>query len=455
MSPTSSMLAHREEATDAPAPPAPVGSADHYFSLTARGSSWSREILAGTSTFLALSYIVVVNPAILTQAGIPHQAAFFATALISGLATIVMGLWGRLPFAVAPGMEMNAIVAFSVVGTLHYTWSQALGMVFWSGVAMLAVSAFRLREFVIDAIPGLVRIALTASVGVFIGLIGLQISGIATTSGGHLSGIGSLASPPAYALYIGLAVALLLDRFGARPAAVLSSIAAAATYCSTANVASGTDGAATGGSFAALFKLDLGIITDPRAWSLILVLFALDFFGSIAKVVGLTTSTPLQRDGRVPGMPQALLTDAGATIAGAAVGSSSFVVFVESAVGIRAGARTGIAATVTGTLLLCCLILSPVLTYVPVQATTGTLVFVAIKMLISGLSPRTERFGVALVAVAIAVTIITLAIDQAMAAAFIVCLIADAYRRKRPHPVLIVATVLLTASAILQHIHQN
>jgi adenine/guanine/hypoxanthine permease len=130
-------------------------------------------------------------------------------------------------------------------------------------------------------------------------------------------------------------------------------------------------------------------------------------------------------------------------------------VFVESAVGIRAGARTGIAAIVTGTLLLCCLVLSPVLTYVPVQATTGTLVFVAVKMLTSGLPRRTERFGVALVAVAIAVTIITLAIDQAMAAALVVCVIADAYRRRRPHPVLIVATVLLIASTVLQHVHHS
>lgn len=431
------------------------GAVDRYFSLSARGSTWRREIVAGISTFLALSYIVVVNPAVLAQGGIPHSAAFVATAAVGGLATMAMGLWARLPFAVAPGMEMNAMVAFSVVGTLAYTWPQALGMVFWSGVAMLAVSLLRLRAAVINAIPPELRSALAAAVGAFIGLVGLQIAHLVRTSDGRLSGLGDWTGPPAVALYLGLAVALVLDRLGARAAAVLGGIAAAALYCAVAGLRAGAVHDGVHRSGAALFRFDLTVLTDPRAWSVILVLFALDFFGSIAKVVGLSAHTPLQDDqGRVPGMREALLVDAGATVAGSAVGSSSFVAFVESAVGIRAGARTGIAAVVTGLLLLSCLFLGPVLVHVPVEATTGALVFVALKMLITRGPGGTDRLGLTVTVTAVAVTVATLAIDQAMAAAFVVSVAAGIIGRRRPHPALWVTTLLLMAGVVLQYLHR-
>ncbi|MGW6873524.1 NCS2 family permease [Streptomyces xanthophaeus] len=431
------------------------GAVDRYFSLTARGSTWQREVFAGTSTFLALSYIVVVNPAILSEGGIPHAAAFFATAAVGGIATVAMGLWARLPFAVAPGMEMNAMIAFSVVGTLAYTWPEALGMVFWSGVAMLVVSVLRLREAVIDAIPAELRAALAASVGAFIGLVGLQIAHLVRTSDGRLSGFGDWTAPPAVALYIGLAVALVLDALGARAAAVLGGIAASALYCVLAGIHAAAAAGSVEGGGAALFRFDLGVIADPRAWGLILVLFALDFFGSIAKVVGLSANTPLQEaDGKVPGMRQALLVDAGATVAGSAAGSSSFVAFVESAVGIRAGARTGLAAVVTGLLLFSCLFLAPVLAHVPVEATTGALVFVAVKMLTARRPEASGRLGLAVTVTALAVTVVTLAIDQAMAAAFVVCALAGLSGRRRPRPALWVTTLLLVAAVALQYLNR-
>jgi AGZA family xanthine/uracil permease-like MFS transporter len=430
---------------------APISRYDRYFSLTARGSNLRREITAGVSTFLALSYIVVVNPAILGQAGIPPAAALLATALVGGLATIAMGVFARLPFAVAPGMEMNALVAVSVVGILGYTWQQALGMVFWSGVAMLVVSAFKLRQVVIDAIPGRARAALTAAVAVFIGLVGLQISGVLTSSDGHISGTGSLTSPGAWALYLGLATALAVDRLRWRAGAVIASVVVAALYCRLADVLSPSTGSADG-SWAALFRFDLAVALRPSAWSIILVLFALDFFGSIAKVVALTSGTPIQQDGSVPGMPQALLADASATMVGSSVGSSSFIVYVESAVGIRAGARTGIAAITTGLLLLCCLVLGPVLTYVPTQAVTGTLVFVALKMITHGVPRDSDPATLVVIATTMAVTLATLAIDQAMALAFALCVGIEVLRRRRPHPALVVATLLLFASAVLQRL---
>lgn len=198
--------------------------------------------------------------------------------------------------------------------------------------------------------------------GIFIGLIGLQIAGVVRTSDGRLSGFGDATSPSALAAYIGLGTALVLDRLGGRSFAALGGMGVAALYLAGRGVISDAGRFDKSAGLSALFHFDLGIVTDPRAWSVVLVLFALDFFGSIAKVVGLSNDNPLlDGAGRVPGMRQALLTDSGATMAGSAVGSSSFVVFVESAVSVRAGARTGIAAVVTGVLLLACLVLGPVL----------------------------------------------------------------------------------------------
>jgi AGZA family xanthine/uracil permease-like MFS transporter len=269
-----------------------------------------------------------------------------------------------------------------------------------------------------------------------------------------VSGLGDWSGPPAIALYTGLAVALVLDAVGARAAAVLGGIAAAALYCAFAGIRTEAVHDGVHGVGAALLRFDLTVIADPRAWSIVLVLFALDFFGSIAKVVGLSARTPLQDgNGQVPGMRQALFADAGANAAGSAAGSSSFVAFVESAVGIRAGARTGIEAIVTGLLLFSWLFSGPLLAHVPVEATTGALVFVAAKMLSAPRPGGADRLGLAVMVTAVAVTIATLAIDQAMAAAFIVSTAASALNRRRPHPALWVTTSVLTASVLLQYLN--
>lgn len=424
---------------------------DRYFGVTARGSTLPVEVLGGVSTFVALSYIVVVNPAILEQGGIPRESAFFATAVVGGLATIAMGLWARLPFAVAPGMEMNAFVAFSVIAGLGFSWQEALGLVFWSGVAMVVVTLLHLRERVIDAVPRQLHSGLATAVGVFIGLVGLQIAGIVTSSDGRVDGLGVFTSTAAILAYLGLAVALVVDRLGWRIAA-LASIAVSSVYAVVADV---PDPGGSGGAsdwFDALLELDLGAILSPRSWSIVLVLFALDFFGSVAKVLGLTARTTMVENGTVPGMPQALLVDGGATAAGAVVGSTSYVAYVESAVGIRAGARTGIAAIVVGVLLVACLGATPLLTYVPVQATTGALLYVAIKMLPTrqDLARMLRLEWVAVVAMAV-VTVATSAIDQAMLAGFGLFVVASLLKRDRPNPVLVATTLLLAVSVVLQY----
>jgi AGZA family xanthine/uracil permease-like MFS transporter len=416
---------------------------DRFFLVSQRKSRLPVEIVGGVSTFFALSYIVVVNPAILAAGGVPRGAAFFATAVVAGLASLVMGLWAKLPLAVAPGMEMNAFVAFTVVGVLGFTWQQALGLVFWSGVLMLVVSWLKLRDRVIAAIPPAVRTGLGFTVGLFIGLIGLQIADVLVGQDGRVVGVGSLTSPAALACFLGLAVALGLDRLRV-PGAVLISVLLATVFLLVVQPPGGAVEAVEGGWFSALGALDLGAIFNAQALAVVLILFALDFFGSVAKVIGLSTGTSIVADGSVPGMRQALLTDAGATVAGAAAGSTSFVAYVESAVGIRAGARTGLAACVVGVLMLASLASWPLLARIPTAATAGALLFVAIKMIPS----RTELRGLTSVGyleivAMVAIILTTSALDQALLGGLVVHLVAGAIQRRRPPWILVAATIVL------------
>ncbi|MFC9975602.1 solute carrier family 23 protein [Spirillospora sp. NPDC127200] len=426
-----------------------VGRLDRRFEITARGSSLRVEVLGGLSTFMAMSYIVVVNPAILAQGGFPWRSAFLATALVAGAATVAVGVWARLPFAVAPGMEINALVVFSVIAAHGFGWREALGLVLASGVLMLAVTALGWRSRIIAAVPPRVGTGLVVSVAVFIGMVALELSGL---DGLFERFPEALATPTALALYLGFGLACALTRFGIR-AAVLLSILASAVYCRLAGVS--TPPAPAGDWSAALFALNVTVLADPRAWGLVLVLFALDFFGSVAKLVGLSARTPIQRDGEVPGMRQALYVDGLATVGGAAVGSTSFVTFVESGAGIRAGARTGVASIVTGVLLMGCAAIGPVAGWVPAAAAAGALLFVAL-----GLVPRPSRTdalatgrlaAAAIVAVMGAVTAVTQALDQALLAGLALHLAAEAVRRRRPAPILLLITALLAASVAVQY----
>lgn len=422
------------------------GRVNSYFGVAAKDSTIRRELLAGASTFLAMSYIVVVNPAILVQGGIPWYAAFTTTALVGGLATVVMGLWARLPFAVAPGMEINALVVFSVIRGHGFSWQAALGLVFWSGVVMVAVTGLGWRHRVIQAIPAEIRSGLVLSIGVFIGTVGLKVGGLLD---GADSWPGALGSHAAIALYLGFAVACVLGALRVR-AAVLIAILAAAGYCAVVGLRPPKPPA--GSSTDALLRLDLGEVLRPAAWGVVLVLFALDFFGSVAKVVGLSSDTTIQENGTVPHIRRALYVDSIATIVGAGAGSTSFVTFVESSVGIRAGARTGLAAVTTGALLLCCLPLVGVIGWIPAVAASGALLFVAVGMLPKPAELRTARpQQLSIVAVMAVVTALTSALDRALLAGLLVHLGFALWQRRQPDPALVVITGLLSLSVVLQY----
>jgi adenine/guanine/hypoxanthine permease len=425
---------------------------DEFFGIQKKGTSIQVEVLAGLSTFLSLSYIFVVNPAILSQAGMDKSFVLFATIIASALATITMGLWPKLPFALAPGMELNAYVAFFAVGSLGLTWQEALGAVFWSGVIFILLTLLRVREKIIDAIPQRMKSALSLSVGVFLCLVALKVAGLLVYQGVQISGVGNFASREAYAFYLSLALILALERFRVR-GSVLISIIIAALFCHFIGVRNVDQQNAnlSRAMFAGLGKLDLAVITNPKAFSVILILFLIDFYGSIAKFIGLSANTNLFIAGRLPRLKEALLIDGAATVVGSTLGTSSIIVYVESAVGIGAGGRTGLTALVCGILMLACFVLTPILGWVPVVATTGALVFVGLKLCPSMQDLKTYAWVDLVVLLIMPLLVVaTFAIDRAMLAGFAVYILSDISSRRMPNPYLLASTILLGLGFVLQ-----
>lgn len=282
---------------------------DNYFFLTRRQTNLRTEILAGISTYLSLAYILIVNPAILSQAGMNTSAVFFATAVASGLSTLFMGLYARLPFALAPGLEMNGFVAFVVVGVLGLTWQQSLGAVFWSGVLCYVFSVLPIRERIVRTIPVGLQANLAVSVGVFVMVIGLFLAKIVFFENGQITSFGSLTSPEALSLYIGLFLCIVLDWSWLRtvegaprfpggslvPGCFLIAIIVAAVYCRANGIVEKNPATFSMDMFQAIFKMDLlGFFQHVQLWPTFLVLFMIDFYGSIGKFIGLTSATNLR-----------------------------------------------------------------------------------------------------------------------------------------------------------------
>ena len=425
---------------------------DNYFGITKSGSSFSTEIFAGVSTFLALSYIFVVNPAILGEAGINTSVAFFATIFGSVVATLLMGLWARLPFALAPGLEMNAYIAFVVVGTLGFTWQGALGAVFWVGVLTLILSFTPVRVGVIKAIPDKLKSGLGAAVGIFLVLIALKVSGILAYEGIQLSGIGLLTSNEAYVFYVGLAIVMLLRHFKIK-GAVLLSIVGASIFAHFIGVTNQIEPITYSSEmFSGVFAFDWKIIFDPKIWSVILVLFILDFYGPIAKFIGLTRNTSiLDENGELPRMKEGLAVDGAGTIIGAAVGTSNLITYVESAVGIGEGGRTGFVAVVIGILMSLFLFLVPLVNLVPVVATTGALLFVGFTLLPNRKELKTYTWiDIVAVALMVLTTIATFGLDKAMFAGFAAFLVLSFFsgKQKEINWHLFISTILLLLGII-------
>ena len=411
------------------------------------------ECLAGLSTFLSMAYIFVVNPAILGEGGINRSAALFATVLVSATATIVMGLWAKKPFALAPGLEINGYVVYALIIGMGISWQASLGAVFWSGILFLVLTITNVRQKIIEAIPNSLKTGLAASVGVFLIIIALRLSDILVYDKTNLSDFGNPIGYKGLILFTGLAIAVGLRFYRSRYFILISIvICSLLSHWLISGPASGSTVAVGQQMFSAAGRLDISAITDLKLIGPMITLFVLDFYGSIAKFIGLTKNTSIMKNGVFPNMKEALLIDGAATTAGACLGTTSIVAFVESGVGIGAGGRTGLTAVVCGFLMLLFIPLAPIVNFVPVIATTGALLWVGLEVMPKRAELRQlPPIELTSVLVMILITAFTFALDKAMLAGFGVYVVGMLLngKRKSVSVYLIISVIIILTSTLL------
>lgn len=358
-----------------------------YFKLQENATTLPTEIIAGISTFLATSYIIVVNPSILSKTGMPFPAVLTATIIVCFFSSFIMGIYAKSPIVVAPGMGLNAFFTYTAVTGMGVAWQTALGAVFWSGIFFLLLSVFNIRTYIVKAIPKPLRHAIAAGIGLFITLIGLANGGFIQKNEATIVTHAPL-TPIVLIFIIGLLVtAILLIRKikGAILIGIILTTLLSATlgrWWSAETTLVNFNGVFAAPDFSLLFKLDL---VGALKFSVLPVIFAFvftDLFDSLSTFVGLTDAANLyDENGDPKNIKRALITDALATTIAGIAGSSPGTAYIESAVGIEEGGRTGLTAIVASILFLPFLFLAPLLSMIPSIATAPALVLVGAFML--------------------------------------------------------------------------
>lgn len=347
-----------------------------------RAHMLSADVIGGLTTFVTMAYIVVVNPAILSTpgTGMPFPGAMTATVLIACSMTLLMGLYARLPFAVAPGMGLNAFFAFTIVLQGKVPWQTALGMVFWAGVLFLLVSATPLRERIAMAIPAPLRSAAAAGIGLLLTFIGLRNTGLIVGDPATLVRMGTLDHRAAF-LLLGILVAVALMRRN-NPLAFLAAIFSVTALAWVLGYAKPPDSIVSAPDFSSAFlKLDVGGALKLALLPSIVAILFTDLFDSLSTFIGVAGASGLtDPDGHPINLRRGLIVDAIATLGSGLAGTSPGTAYVESIAGIRMGARTGRASVVTALCFVPCFFLGPLAAAVPGYATAAVLVLVGVSM---------------------------------------------------------------------------
>lgn len=364
-----------------------MGFLEKWFGLEAQGTSLRTEVLAGFTTFLTMAYIVIVNPAILGQAGMPVAAVAAATCLAAGLGSILMGVIANYPIALAPGMGLNAYFTFTVVKGMGLPWETALGCVFLSGVAFLVLTVAGIRQLIVGAIPRPLFSAIAAGIGLFIAFIGLKEAGIIVADPATTVALGDLTRPTAILAILGLVVMGALMVWRVKGAILIGILVAAAAgwALGLAKVTPGDYGLAA--LTATALKLDVPAALRLNGGAgmaiaeVIFVFLFVDLFDNVGTLVAVTKKAGLvQPDGTIPRLNRILTADSIATIGGSLAGTSTVVSYIESASGVAAGGRTGLTAIVVGLLFLATLFFAPWVQAIPAAATAPALIIVGSMM---------------------------------------------------------------------------
>ena len=361
-----------------------LGAIRRYFDFDCHRTTFTREIIAGLTTFVTMSYIIAVNPAILRAAGIPADASLVATILTAMFGTLLMGLYARRPFAIAPYMGENAFIAFTVVRTLGYTWQAALAAVFVAGVILLLLTVLRLRQLLVEAVPAGLRYSFAVGIGLFLAFIGLNETGIVTLGVlGAPVRTGEMTSAPVLVAIFGfLLISVLMIR--RIPAAILIGILATTFLAYAVHVAPPP------GAWVSLppslapifFKLDFRTAATWGFFPVVLTIFIMAFVDTMGTLIGVSARAGFLDDkGNLPQIERPMAADALATTFAALVGTTTSGAFIESATGVEAGGRTGFTAIVTATCFAGTLFFAPFVSAIPAQAYGPALIIVGLLML--------------------------------------------------------------------------
>lgn len=358
---------------------------EKLFKLKERGTTVSKEIIAGITTFLAMAYILAVNPGMLGETGMGFGPVFTATAIASAIATLVMAFWANLPVALAPGMGLNAFFTYTVCFGMGCSWQLALTAVFVEGIIFIVLSIFGIREKIINAIPSGMKKAVAVGIGLFIALIGLANAGIVASDTGTIIGFVNfnMSSKTAIVAMLGLVITIVLYLLKV-PGAILLAIIATTIIGIPFGVTTIPENWKPFSLPAApLFcKFEWASVLSVKFFVIMFTFLFTDLFDTIGTLMGVTQQANLvDKDGNIPNAKAALMSDSIGTVVGACLGTSTVTSFVESSSGVAAGGRTGLTSVTTGVLFLLALFMTPIFALIPSAATAPALIFVGFLML--------------------------------------------------------------------------
>ncbi len=353
-----------------------------YFGINGENTTIKTEIIAGITTFLTMAYIIFVNPNVLADAGMDKGAVFVATCIAAAVGCFIMGIYARLPVALAPGMGLNAFFTYGVVLGMGYAWQTALGAVFLSGCIFVLLSLFKIREAIINAIPTSLKNGVVAGIGAFLAFIALQSAGIIVNHDATLVSLGDMTSFGPVMASLGFVVIIGLS-YKRVPGAVTIGILLVALISLLMGYTQFTGILSSPPSIApTLMQLDIAGAFDVGMISVIFAFLFVDLFDTAGTLIATTSQAKLtDKDGNIPNMGKALLADSTATVAGSLLGTSSTTSYIESISGIASGGRTGLMAVTVGVLFLFSIFFSPLAGMIPAYATAGAIFYVAVLMM--------------------------------------------------------------------------
>ncbi|WP_066631533.1 NCS2 family permease [Labilibacter marinus] len=359
---------------------------EKFFQLSKNKTNVRTEVIAGITTFMTMAYILAVNPDILSATGMDKGAIFTATALSAAVGTLVMALWAKLPFALAPGMGLNAFFAFGVCIGMGMSWQFALTAVFLEGILFILMTIFNIREVVINAIPNSIKNAISVGIGLFIAFIGMKNSGIIVANDATFVHLGDMKSAGVLLALFGISLTGILLALKVRGALLIGMIVTTVVGIPVGITQLPSFDFSVPSISSIAWKFDWEWVkTGEGIFTMITVLFTflfVDMFDTVGTLIGVSTkANMLNEDGRIPNVKQALMADSVGTTIGAALGTSTVTTYVESAAGVAEGGRTGLTSLTTAILFILALFLSPLFLMIPAAATAPALVLVGVMMM--------------------------------------------------------------------------